>query len=283
MDQGQIQEENICSADIEATVADHDTGRTGDPSHWARYVLVPLLLMAGALAATALARPGIGALMRLRDLLEYVAGVFALLALTEAVLSGVAAAERLVPVRFRIVIQTAHRATTAIALGFLTAHVLLKVTEGHAAALDAIVPFYGGHGLYVGLGTVAADLLVLVVVTGLSRARFAASRWPWAWRSSHVLAYALWPLALLHGLLAGRAAKPWVVIGYVACAAAVLLAIASRLPRMVRERREVSTRVSGRHARVPDPLAADAGAARTDDRHQASLRAYPADRPGDRR
>ncbi len=209
-------------------------------THRARQSVLALLLLAGALIGVALTRPG--ALVRLRDVLEYVAGVFALLALTEAVLSGVAAAERLVPARFRLVIQSAHRATTVILVGFLAAHVTLKIAEAHAAALDAVVPFYGGRGVYVGLGTVAADLLLVVLVTGLMRGRFAASSRPWVWRSAHSLAYVIWPLAVVHGLLAGRAAKPWVVLGYAACAVVVLLAVASRLPRAVRERRAIPVR-----------------------------------------
>ncbi|MDN3358708.1 hypothetical protein [Actinomadura sp. DC4] len=253
-------------------VSDREPSRT--PAHWARYALIAVLLVAGGLAAAVLTRPGSGAVARLRDMLEYVAGVFALLALTEAVLSGVAAAEALVPVRFRLVIQSTHRATTVIAIGFLAAHVALKINEGHAALLDAVVPFSSGRGrsVWIGLGTLASDLLLLVVVTGLLRARFAAGRWPWLWRTFHVAAYAMWPLAVLHGLMAGRAAKTWVVLGYAVCAAAILLAVASRLPRLVRERRVVSERISEPYAPVPSLMdGGDAGPART------------AGRPGDRR
>jgi DMSO/TMAO reductase YedYZ heme-binding membrane subunit len=214
---------------------------------WALYVLVTLLLVAGGLAAAVLSRSGSGGVARAREALEYLAGVFALLALTELVLSGVAAAERLVPVRFRIVIQSTHRATTVVAVGFLVLHVLLKTTEGHARTLDAFVPFYAEHGraVYVGLGTLAGDLMIVVLVTGLLRARFATSRWPWLWRSLHVLAYAVWPLAVLHGLLAGRTPKVWVDLCYAVCGGVILLAVASRLPRLVRERRLVSRRISG--------------------------------------
>lgn len=264
----------------------HDTEPARTPPHWARYVLVTLLLVTGGLAAAVLTRPGSDATIRLRDLLEYVAGVFALLALTEAVLSGVAAAEPLVPTRFRIVVQTTHRATTVVAVGFVTVHVLLKVTEGHASTLDAFVPFYAEHGraLYVGLGTIASDLLVLIVVTGLMRTWFAASRWPWLWRSVHLLAYAVWPLALVHGLLAGRPAKPWVVMSYLICAAVIVLAIGSRIPRLVRERRLVSERISGQHTEVPDPTAGGLEPAGPDEPFWSpSLPARMAGRPGERR
>ncbi|GAB2805941.1 hypothetical protein GCM10027176_08700 [Actinoallomurus bryophytorum] len=260
----------------------HDAERPRDPVRRVRRVVIALLLLAGGLAALAVARPDPGAVSRLRDLLEYVAGVFALLALTEGFLSGVAASERVVPIRFRLLIQSTHRTTTLLAAGFLVVHVLLKITEGHATILDAFVPFYGGHGrvVYVGLGTIAGDLLILVLVTGLMRARFAASRRPWVWRSVHVLAYLMWPLALLHGLLAGRAAKPWVVVSYAIAAALVLLAVASRLPRLAHERRMIAAQSSGALDLVVAPLGGP-HTSTSDERYEAPV--PPAGRPGDRR
>jgi DMSO/TMAO reductase YedYZ heme-binding membrane subunit len=251
---------------------------------WIRYVLITALLVVGGLAAAVLSRPGSGGLARARDVLEYVAGVFALLALTEVVLSGVAAAEQLVPTRFRITIQSTHRATTVIAVGFLVAHVVLKITEGHAAALDAVVPFAADHrrAVYVGLGTLASDLLIVVAVTGMMRPRFAASRWPWLWRSAHVLSYAVWPLAVLHGLLAGRAAKSWVIWSYVICAGLILLAVASRLPRLMRERREISQRISGKDDGVPNPAVPDPDVD-PEERFWPPFPSTMAGRPGERR
>lgn len=266
-------------------MAAHDAENPRDPGRWIRRVVVALLLLAGGLAALAVARPDPDAVTRVRDFLEYVAGVFALIALTEAVVSGVAAAERLVPTRFRLLIQSAHRATTVLAVGFLVVHVLLKITEGHATVLNAFVPFYGEHGraVYVGLGTIAGDLLILVFVTGLMRARFAASRRPWVWRSVHAMAYVAWPLALLHGLLAGRTPKPWVAVSYVAVAAVVLVAVASRLPRLARERRMIAVRPSA----ATDVMVAPFGrpdANRPGERYQVPAHpAHPPMRPGDRR
>ena len=253
-----------------------DTDRA--PGRWVLYVLITLLLAAGGVAAVVLARSGSGGIARARDALEYLAGVFALPALTELVVSGVAAAERLVPTRFRIVIQSTHRATTVVAMGFVVVHVLLKITEGHARSLDAFVPFYAEHrrAVYVGLGTLASDLMIVVLVTGLLRARFARSRWPWLWRSVHVLAYAVWPLAVLHGLLAGRTPKSWVDLSYAVCGGVILLAVASRLPRMVRDRRLVSRRISG-----PDTGVADLAAGPGTGLWTPSLPRDVAGRPGD--
>lgn len=118
--------------------------------------------------------------------------------------------------------------------------------------------------------------MIVVLVTGLLRARFAASRWPCLWRSVHVLAYAVWPLAVLHGLLAGRTPKAWVDLSYAVCGGVILLAVASRLPRLVHERRLVSRRISGQDTGVSGLTAkSDAGF------WTPSLPPNAAGRPGD--
>jgi DMSO/TMAO reductase YedYZ heme-binding membrane subunit len=256
---------------------DEEPART--PSRRAPVALAVPIVLGGVLAAV-LTVPASGVVLRLRDLLEYVAGVFTLLALTEVVVSGVAAAERVVPTQARIVLQSAHRATGLLAVGFLAAHVTLKIAEAHAGALDAVVPFMGHHGRagYIGLGTIASDLLVLVLVTGMMRPWFTAGRRPWLWRPIHTLSYVAWPLAVLHGLLAGRAPKGWVVVSYVVAATVVVLAVASRLPRLVMERRAVPARVPGRDARVPVPEVPLPG-----EQDDESPAAHAAGRPGDRR
>ncbi|MFB7667131.1 hypothetical protein ACFC1R_24845 [Kitasatospora sp. NPDC056138] len=166
---------------------------------------------------------------RVMAFLDYFAGVLTLLSLTAAVVCGLAATDRLVLTpRSRVATQSVHRATAVAALGFLTVHVAVKVAERHAAAQTAVLPFTGGAAFAVTLGTVAADLLVLAAATGAIRGRFAGSRRPWLWRVLHATAYACWPIALAHGLTAGRQAHAWVLWGYGLCAAAVALALLVR-------------------------------------------------------
>ena len=94
-----------------------------------------------------------------------------------------------------------------------------------------------GRRFYIGLGTIASDLIILLVVTGIARGRFAA-RWPWAWRMIHATAYLCWPLAIIHGLLAGRAAKPYVDWSYGACVALVALALGIRFVATIRAKND---------------------------------------------
>ncbi|MEH1167122.1 hypothetical protein V6V47_17240 [Micromonospora sp. CPCC 205539] len=161
---------------------------------------------------------------------EFFAGVVALVAMTLTVMLGLLATDRLVlRISHRVLLQSAHRATGVLAVAGLVFHVLTKIATGRAAPTDAVVPFLGGGGLYVGLGTVAALLMVSVIWTGIIRARFAGVGPKWLWRSLHSLAYLSWPFSLLHGLNAGRAASSWVVLSYFGCILLVVFALLVRL------------------------------------------------------
>ncbi|WP_053724394.1 hypothetical protein [Streptomyces sp. WM6378] len=180
-----------------------------------------------------LARPGLGtasaaAVGRTMAFLDYFAGVFTLLSLTAVVACGLAATDRLVLTpRLRVAVQSVHRASAVAALGFLAIHIAVKVVERHAAPQTAVVPFTGGTALAASLGTIAADLLVLITATGVLRGHFAGRR-PWLWRVLHSTAYVCWPISLAHGLTAGRKAHAWVLWGYGLCAALVALALLVR-------------------------------------------------------
>ena len=51
----------------------------------------------------------------------------------------------------------------------------------------------------IGLGTLAVDLLLLVVVTSLLRNHLPLR----LWKAVHLTSYLLWPLAFVHGITAG--------------------------------------------------------------------------------
>jgi len=161
-------------------------------------------------------------------LLKY-AGVFALIGMTAAVGVGLLATDRIVMrPGSRVVAQAVHRGVSLAALTALAGHIVLEILAHNSRAIDAVVPFLAQHRpLYIGLGTIASDLFVLIVISGFLRGRF-AGRWPWAWRSIHAVAYLAWPLCIVHGLLGGRAAKPYVDWSYGACLALVALALAVR-------------------------------------------------------
>ncbi|WP_405883885.1 hypothetical protein OG747_38060 [Streptomyces sp. NBC_01384] len=204
------------------------------------------------LADPAVGAASAGAAGRMMAFLDDFAGVFTLLSLTAVVTCGLAATDRLVLTpRLRVAMQSVHRASAVAALGFLVTHIAVKVVERHAAAQTAVVPFTGGAALAVSLGTIAADLLVLITATGVLRGRFAGSRRPWLWRVLHSMAYVCWPISLAHGLTAGRKAHAWVLWGYGLCAALVALALLVRALSCLGRRRTLSRRRRGAKAYRP--------------------------------
>lgn len=225
------------------------------------------------LSAFALTRTerGISLLGQGVGFLEFYAGVFALVLLTATVALGLLTTERvfLSPAN-RVRAQLAHRATALIGLAYLVTHITLMISLGHVPIGAAVVPV---AGIPVGFGTLAFDLMVLAVVTGMLRGRFAVRTKPWMWRILHSAAYLAWPVGIMHGLTAGRAPAGWVAWSYVACMAAVGGALIVRVlatlrrPPIVPERVEAPAVTAAAAAGVPverprkAPVAAGAAAA----------------------
>lgn len=220
-----------------------------------------LLLVVVALLA--LDAAGASAAARVCWFLEFYSGVFSLVALSITVMLGLAATDRIVlAVRHRVLLQTAHRTVAVSVMACLGIHLIMKVDEGHARVVDAVVPFLATHRvLYVGFGTLAGYLVVVAMWTGLARGRFASGNRPGAWRLLHVVAYASWLLALAHGLLSGRPARPWVTVSYAACLVLVGLALLVRLSVEVNRRghrlrvRRVDPDPAGRPRYAVEPVA----------------------------
>ncbi|MGN9783703.1 hypothetical protein ACTMTF_19870 [Nonomuraea sp. ZG12] len=159
--------------------------------------------------------------------LEYYGGVLALVSLTATVALGLLTTERvfLSPAN-RVRAQFAHRAAAFAGMAFLLTHITLMISLNHVPLAAAVIPV---AGVYVGFGTVAFDMMVVVVVTGMVRGRFAVTGRPWLWRLMHASAYLSWPISILHGLTAGRFAASWVSWSYMACLAAVGSALLVRV------------------------------------------------------
>ena len=124
-----------------------------------------------------------------------------------------------------------HRSVSLLVLVFLGLHILTAVLDSFApiSLLEAIVPFIGSYRpLWLGLGAVAFDLLLALAITSLMRERLGHR----AWRITHWLAYACWPIALLHGLGTGSDVKsPWSLALTAICVVAVAAAVCVRTLR----------------------------------------------------
>jgi hypothetical protein len=215
------------------------------------------VVLAGVLAGGATDR-GAAVVLPVRDFLEFYSGVFTLVGLSAVMVAGLAASGRFTPVRLRVLAQSGHRTLAVMSMSFLVVHVLLKVLERHASVLDVVVPFMGhqDRARWIGLGTVAAYLMVLVWAGGLARSRFIGRGRPWTWRVLHIIAYLCWPVAIAHGLNAGRPPADWVTLSYVACLVLVAIMAIVRFAMWLRGRDKVDRqagRVTGRtKQRAPD-------------------------------
>ncbi|MGO9957091.1 MAG: ferric reductase-like transmembrane domain-containing protein [Solirubrobacteraceae bacterium] len=156
-------------------------------------------------------------------------GAVALVLLTVTLVLGIAAIGRLsAPGVPRFVIDGVHRTASLLAVAFLLVHIVTAVADSFApiSLLDAVIPFVGTYRpLWLGLGAVGFDLLLAVVITSLVRRRLGHG----AWRVVHWLAYACWPVALLHGLGTGSDVRQtWMLAIDVVCIVAVLASIVVR-------------------------------------------------------
>jgi hypothetical protein len=131
----------------------------------------------------------------------------------------------------RFLVDGLHRNLALLVVALLAAHVLTSLLDpfAHLHPLDALVPLASRYRpLWLGLGALALDLLIAVMVTSLLRARLGLR----AWRTVHWAAYACWPVAVLHGLGTGTdASAAWLQALTALCVTGVAAALATRLLR----------------------------------------------------
>jgi sulfoxide reductase heme-binding subunit YedZ len=158
-------------------------------------------------------------------------GIVSLLLLTASVVLGVLGPLRFtVPGRWpRFAIDTLHRDVSLLVIAVLVIHIVTSVLDGFAPInlLDAVLPFRSAYRpLWMGLGAFSFDLLLALVITSLVRRRLGYR----AWRAIHWLAYASWPVAVLHGLGTGSDTRAWWNLALTAvCLLAVVAAVWARI------------------------------------------------------
>ena len=157
-------------------------------------------------------------------------GVVAMLLLTIAVVLGVLATAGVSSRRWPgFATQRLHRNVSLLTVAFVGLHILTTVTDGFipigwtSAVLPGQTPY---RTFWIALGTISTDLLIAIVISSLIRVKIGQT----TWRAVHWLAYASWPLALVHGLGAGTDTHYGLVPDLtLACVAAVALSIGWRL------------------------------------------------------
>jgi methionine sulfoxide reductase heme-binding subunit len=92
-----------------------------------------------------------------------------------------------------------HRNASLFAVVLLVVHIATAVLDPYVAIgwVAAILPFTSSYEpIWLGLGAVAIDLTIVLVVSSLLRFRIGLK----TWRAVHWLAYAAWPIAAIHGI-----------------------------------------------------------------------------------
>lgn len=150
-------------------------------------------------------------------------GLAALMLLTAAVVLGIVSVTRVHSPRWpRFALSLLHRNVALLALVFGAIHVMTSVLDAFVPIQlrDAFLPFVSQYRpLWLGIGTIGADLMLAVLVTTAFRRRLGYS----AWRSVHLLSYGCWGATVVHAFAIGSDARSaiWGVVVIAACIGAV--------------------------------------------------------------
>ena len=144
----------------------------------------------------------------------------------------------------RFVTQSLHRNLALLSVVLLGVHVASAVADTFVDIRwwQAFVPVGATYlPLWLGLGTVSLDLMVVVVLTSLLRARLGHR----TWHAVHLLSWLAWAVAVAHGIGIGtdlgtdpatllQPDHRWATLPTLACVTAVLVAGLVRLARVRR-------------------------------------------------
>ena len=157
-------------------------------------------------------------------------GVVSLILLTASVVLGITTAVRWATARWpRFVVEGLHKNISLLSVVFLGVHIVTAIGDGYVPIrwIDAVVPFASQYSpFWLGLGALAFDCLLAVIITSLLRVRLGHR----IWRATHWLAYACWPIAVVHGLGVGSdSGQAWMQAIDLVAVAAVVAAVCWRL------------------------------------------------------
>ena len=171
-------------------------------------------------------------------LLTRASGAVSLLLLTATLALGIADVARWRTRGWpRFAIDALHRNLSLLAVAFVFVHVVTTILDTFVSIgpLAAVLPFSNGYKTFwLGLGALAFDLLLALMITGALRRQIGVR----IWRAVHWAAYACWPLALVHALGTGSdASQTWMLGLALGCTGVVAVALATRLALGGREPR----------------------------------------------
>lgn len=182
-------------------------------------------------------------------------GIVAMVLLTLVVLIGITVSRKgRVPGLPRFAVMGLHRRISLVAVVFVAIHILTAIADPYVSIRLAavIVPFASSYQpLPTALGAVALDLGFAVMITSLLRKRIG---WR-VWRAVHWLAYAIYPIAILHGITSAKDLRSGFLLALtIGCMLAVAGAVTWRVADAERHAGQRQRPVPG-HAGPRPPLA----------------------------
>lgn len=149
----------------------------------------------------------------------------------------------------RFAVTLVHRNASLLGTVFILIHIVSLLFDPYAQldVVDFFVPFLGDYSVFwLGLGTVAFDLLLAIIITALLRNRIG----PRLFKAVHWGTYAMWPIALAHSLGTGTDAFSTGFLVFAGlCTAAVAGALIWRLSARFTD--AARTPLAGEVAAVP--------------------------------
>jgi predicted ferric reductase len=154
-------------------------------------------------------------------------GEISLVLLTVVTVMGIATTKGWASSRWpESVVTLLHRNISLLSIVFLGVHIATTVIDSYVPIgwIDVLIPFHTTYKtLWVGLGTIAFDLLLAVIITSLLRRRIP----PTLWKGIHWTSYLMWGVAVVHSLGVGSDQLLTRVIAFV-MVVCVLLAVVAR-------------------------------------------------------
>jgi sulfoxide reductase heme-binding subunit YedZ len=121
-----------------------------------------------------------------------------------------------------------HRNISLLMVAFISAHVVTAIVETYVDIgwLSLLLPFTSGYEkLWVGLGTLALDLLIAITVTSIWRDRISNQKW----KLVHGTSYAMWPIVFFHAVGTSTTDGTVLLVLSFSCLVAVVAATCWRL------------------------------------------------------
>jgi DMSO/TMAO reductase YedYZ heme-binding membrane subunit len=189
----------------------------------------------------------------------FYAGVLTLMALCTSVAFGLVATDRMIlNPGHRVFFQSVHRAASFGSIAFLFIHITTEILAQRITLLPSFIPFIEPFKtFYIGIGVIAGDLMILLVITSIFRSRFTTNGKAWKWRAIHYSAYVVFLFGIWHGLLAGRPAKPYYDWTYGVIIALTVLGVGVRaLSQSLRPKENLSSPAVDERSTSSAPLRA---------------------------